>query len=173
MKVKKAIKTLAIAAVLTTLLVCSAFAAAGTNTPEWTSAEADCTLTYVVAAGTTPAHYHVEYKTNLVEGNQYALLVVKKNADNSYTVSENTIMYIDQMATSTGVSFDFIPKSTPDCIVLLGGTFANNVKSPIKLGELTGKGVQVTGSVSYLGTVTTPVVTLTAGTNTYTATVTA
>lgn len=84
-------------------------------------------------------------------GNQYVLLVVKGTPDD-YSVSEDTIVYIDQQeATSAGVSFEnWIPMSTPDCVVLLGGTFADG-SSPKVLGTLKGQGVTVSGSVTLQG----------------------
>lgn len=84
---------------------------------------------------------------------QYVLLVVKKT--DSRVISADTIMYIDQAKSDADgdVTFTFIPKSTPDCEVLLGGVFPNGegetpVTSPVVLGELIGKGVEVTGKVS-------------------------
>lgn len=85
---------------------------------------------------------------------QYVLLVVKKT--DSRVISADTIMYIDQAKSDADgdVTFTFIPKSTPDCEVLLGGVFPNGegetpVTSPVVLGELIGKGVTVTGKVTY------------------------
>lgn len=124
---------------LTVALTCSALAATG----GYTTDEAG-TVSYV------DGKYTASYN-GATEGNQYALLVVKGTPDN-YTVSEDTIMYIDQKAAEgTEVSFDFIPKSTPDCVVLLGGEFDGGVTSPVTLGTLIGQGVTVSGTVSLQG----------------------
>ena len=121
--------------VLTAALTCSALAA----TPDYTT---DSAGTVDYAGGKYTASY-----TGATSGNQYVILVVKGSADD-YSISENTIMYIDQKATESGtISFDFIPKSTPDCVVLLGGEFSDG-QSPKVLGTLIGQGVTVSGKVS-------------------------
>ena len=102
-------------------------------------------------------------------------MVVKKGQ--TPVISDSTIMYIDQAAaTSAGVSFSFIPRSTPDCEILLGGVFTSG-DSPVVLGELLGKGVTVSGSVkSYNPKVTTTLELYVAGTTTnptYTTTIAA
>ena len=132
--------------VLTVALTCSALAAGGVNIDGYTTANENCTVTY--ADGKYTASY-----AGAQNGKQYALLVVKLNPDatseSDYSVSEDTIMYIDQKAAgSSGVTFEnWIPMSTPDCVVLLGGVF-DGVESPVVLGTLTGHGVTVSGSVS-------------------------
>ena len=78
----------------------------------------------------------VSYKY-AIAGEQYALLVVK-GTENNYTVSEETIVYIDQKAADNQgvVSFQFIPKSSNEpCVVLLGGKF-NDGSSPKVLDSL-------------------------------------
>lgn len=92
--------------------------------------------------------YSASY-TGTIEGNQYVLLVVKGTPE-SYSVSADTIVYIDQkQATGTSVSFEnWIPMSTPDCVVLLGGVFGEGVDSPVVLGTLESQGVTVSGSVN-------------------------
>lgn len=135
--------------VLAAALTCSALAAEGVATDGWTTANENCTVTY--ADGKYTASY-----AGTIEGNQYALLVVKAKDGVYEPISDDTIMYIDQKrATETGVSFEFIPKSTPDCVVLLGGVFEDKggeaVTSPVTLGTLEGKGVTVSGSVALQG----------------------
>lgn len=121
---------------LTVALTCSALAA----TDGYTTDEAG-TVTY--ADGKYTASY-----AGTKSDKQYALLVVK-GTPTDYSVSEDTIMYIDQKAAGAdGISFDFIPKSTPDCVVLLGGEFAG-ADSPVVLGTLKGQGVTVSGKVTY------------------------
>lgn len=125
---------------LSAALTCTALAA----TPDYTT-DVNGTVTYY------EGKYTASY-ANAQEGKQYALLVVKGTVENGvakYTVNEDTIVYIDQQeATGAGVSFEnWIPMSTPDCVVLLGGVFGEGVESPVVLGTLTGKGVEVSGSV--------------------------
>lgn len=134
---------------LAALLTCGAAAA----TDDYTTNVAG-TVTY-----NGDSSYTASY-TGAQEGNQYAILVVKGTPED-YSISEDTIMYIDQMAaTDTGVSFDFIPRSTPDCVVLLGGDFGTT-ESPVVLGTLVGKGVTVSGSVKYQGSSSQATVSLT------------
>ena len=100
---------------LAALLTCGASAAEMDYTTN-----VNGTVTYDSVSGKYTASYN-----QTIDGQQYALLVVKGTYENGaadYSISEDTIMYIDQMAAgSTGVSFNFIPRSTPDCVVLLGG----------------------------------------------------
>ena len=133
---------------LAALLTCGAAAA----TTDYTTDVAG-TVTY-----NGDSSYTASY-TGAKDGNQYAILVVKGTYENGvpdYSISEDTIMYIDQKAAdSSGVSFDFIPRSTPDCVVLLGGDFGTT-ESPVVLGTLAGKGVTVSGSVDYYNYDTNP-----------------
>lgn len=123
--------------VLTVVLACSALAA----TPEYTE-DKEGNVSYL--DGTYTATYD-----KAISGNQYALLVVKGKNGVADPINDSTLMYIDQKAAEgTTISFDFIPKSTPDCVVLLGGVFEGEVSSPVTLGTLIGKGVTVSGSVS-------------------------
>ena len=133
--------------VLTAALTCSALAA----TEGYTT---DSAGTVDYAGGKYTASY-----TEATSGNQYVILVVKGSASD-YSISENTIMYIDQKAAESGtISFDFIPKSTPDCVVLLGGEFSDG-QSPKVLGTLIGQGVTVNGTVKYQGNTSTATVAL-------------
>ncbi len=122
---------------LTVALTCSALAV----DDEYTTST-NGTVSYSDQTGKYTASYD-----GTASGKQYALLVVK-GTPTDYSVSEDTIMYIDQKAAGAdGISFDFIPKSTPDCVVLLGGEFAG-ADSPVVLGTLKGQGVTVSGQVS-------------------------
>lgn len=124
--------------VLTVALTCSALAV----TSDYTTNKQG-TVEYSTSTGKYTATYD-----EVISGNQYALLVVK-GTEADHPINENTIMYIDQKAASgSTISFDFIPKSTPDCVVLLGGVFDGGVTSPVTLGTLIGKGVTVSGSVT-------------------------
>lgn len=146
---------------LTVALTCSALAA----DDEYTTST-NGTVTYSEQTGKYTASYD-----GTASGKQYALLVVK-GTPTDYSVSEDTIMYIDQKAAGAdGISFDFIPKSTPDCVVLLGGEFAG-ADSPVVLGTLKGQGVTVSGKVSLQGRTdhSGAAVTLTGASGTYTAT---
>ena len=133
---------------LAALLTCGASAAEMDYTTN-----VNGTVTYDSVAGKYTASYN-----QTIDGQQYALLVVKRTYENGaadYSISEDTIMYIDQKAAdSSGVSFDFIPRSTPDCVVLLGGKFSDG-QSPKVLGTLIGKGATVEvpeTSISFVGT---------------------
>lgn len=140
---KKVLQLMFCAGVLAALLAGTALAA-GTSTAGYTTANDNCTVTYNTETGKYTAAYN---GADLVNGSQYVLLVVK-GTETDYSVGENTIMYIDQKAaTESGISFDFIPKSTPDCVVLLGGVFTD-ATSPKILGTLSGQGVTVSGSVT-------------------------
>lgn len=123
--------------VLTAALTCSALAAED----EYTT-NVDGTVTYVEAGKYTASY------TGTIAGKQYALLVVKAKDGVYEPINDDNIMYIDQQAAEgTTISFEFIPKSTPDCVVLLGGVFSDG-KSPKTLGTLIGQGTTVSGSVS-------------------------
>ena len=123
---------------LSAALTCTALAA----TPNYTT-DKDGTVTY------QDGKYSASYSGTKTD-NQYVLLVVK-GTPAKYSVSEDTIVYIDQKpATAAGVSFEnWIPMSTPDCVVLLGGVFEEGVDSPLVLGTLKGQGVTVSGIVDY------------------------
>lgn len=143
---------------LTVALTCSALAAT-----EGYTTDVDGTVDY--ADGKYTASY-----TGVTSGDQYALLVVAGTPED-YTISEDSIMYIDQMAAEgETITFTFIPRSTPDCVVLLGGTFSGS-KSPEVLGTLESQGVTVSGSVTLQGRTNYSGATVTLkGTETYTAT---
>lgn len=143
---------------LTVALTCSALAATDGYTTD-----KDGTVDYANGKYTTSY-------TGVTSGEEYALLVVAGTPE-KYTVNEESIMYIDQKAADgEEITFDFIPRSTPDCVVLLGGSF-NGSQSPKVLGTLEGQGVAVSGSVTLQGRsdYTGATVTL-AGSETYTAT---
>lgn len=140
------------AGALAALLTCGASAAEMDYTTN-----VNGTVTYDSVSGKYTASC-----SDVQEGNQYALLVVKYDGEDTsnYSISEDTIMYIDQMAAdSSGVSFDFIPRSTPDCVVLLGGEFSDD-QSPKVLGTLIGQGVTVSGTIQLNESKTGAVVTL-------------
>lgn len=123
---------------LTVALTCSALAAT-----EGYTTDLKGNVTY--ADGVYTASYD-----GTTENMQYALLVVEGTPDD-YSVSEETLMYIDQKAAGAdGISFDFIPRGTPNCVVLLGGEFTQET-SPVLLGTLIGQGVNVSGTVTLEG----------------------
>lgn len=151
---------------LSAALTCTALAA----DDEYTT-NIDGTVTY--DGGSYSASY-----TGTQKDNQYVLLVVKGTVDSEgaahYSVTEDTIVYIDQQpATAAGVSFEnWIPMSTPDCVVLLGGEFGDG-RSPKVLGTLIGKGTTIEvpkANVSYVGT-TAPTMTISNGSNQFNFTV--
>lgn len=122
---------------LSAALTCTALAATDGYTTDLNGG----TVTY--EGGSYSASY-----TGTQKDKQYVLLVVEGTPD-EYSVSEDSIVYIDQQqATETGVSFNhWIPMSTPDCVVLLGGEFGDG-RSPKVLGTLKGQGSTVSGKVS-------------------------
>lgn len=141
---RKSVRLALCLGVLSAALACSALAAEGVSTPEFTTAEADCTVTC------TDGKYTAATAAGTQAGKEYALLVVR-GTPADYSVSQDTIMYIDQQtATKSGVSFsDFIPKGVPNSVVLLGGEF-DGENSPKVLGTLVGQGVEVSGSVDVM-----------------------
>ena len=124
--------------VLAAALTCSALAAMDDYTTD-----KDGVVTYDEVSEKYTASYE-----KAKAGEQYALLVVKAKDGFYEPINDDNIMYIDQKAAEgTTISFEFIPKSTPDCVVLLGGVFSDG-KSPKTLGTLIGQGTTVSGSVS-------------------------
>lgn len=86
-------------------------------------------------------------ENSIVDGKEYVILVVKGTPDN-YTISKDTILYIDQVtASETTISFNFIPMTATESVVLLGGEFQNG-NSPIVLGTLLSNGTTVTGQIT-------------------------
>ncbi len=127
----------------------------------------------------------VTCNTDLVAGKEYVLMVVKtaQKADtpaalleqvkktSDWTVGTDTILYIDQVADASGVSYqNFLPKSITNSVILLGGEFANNVQSPKILGVIMGSGADVTGKVTSYKPTGTATVNLYAATDTAHAT---
>ncbi len=94
----------------------------------------------------TGDQYTVTYTgADLVEGNQYILLVVEKQ--NGETVlNEDTVQYINQAAAAddSGVkaSFTFTPRKAQNCELLLGGVFkdGSGTTSPKTLGVIRNAG---------------------------------
>ena len=122
---KRMIRALIAAAVLVSSLTCSAFAA----TKDYTT-DINGTVNYDTANGTYSASC-----TGLTSGKQYVLLVAEGTPD-SYTITENSILYIDQAGSDGSISFPaFIPKNIADSVVLLGGEFADG-SSPKVLGTI-------------------------------------
>lgn len=95
----------------------------------------------------------------LTAGEQYALLMLKTNGEDSTpptSIAEEDIMYIDQDAATTEnkVTFsNFKPKTLTTSKFILGGKFTNEqgqaVTSPLLLGTVKVSGVEVTGKVYY------------------------
>ena len=88
----------------------------------------------------------------LINGNEYVLLIAKtaevlpeagKSPDTfkAPAIDETTLTYIDQTTAAGGkVMFtDFIPKSVPNSVILLGGEF-NGKTSPIIIGYIDAQG---------------------------------
>lgn len=142
---KKIIRAALCAGVMAAALICGASAA---NTDGYTTAaDATCTVTCDTQAGT----YTAEYTQEGLSG-QFVLLVVK-GTENDYSISDETILYIDQTGAVEGkVSFTgFIPRTVSDGVVLLGGNFGDGQSSPKLLGTIIGQGFSVSGSVELEG----------------------
>ena len=128
---KKWIRALALMLSLTMLLSVTALAA-GTDPTVEDQAEG---ATVAFQAGNVKLS--VSYSNaNIQKGGQYLLLVVKGTAD-SYTIQEDTILYIDQVqATEEGkVEFSSVyPSSIQNSVVLISGT---GLSGPLKLTTIT------------------------------------
>jgi len=149
---KRFLSFLLVALLAAASLTCFAYADYLNNnfTPDWTTvSQADTGASLTYTNGTYTASYT---STNLKEDGQYALIVVRCDSEGNYSsFSEVTIKYINQTVSDSGsISFDFIPMSTPDCVVLLSGDF-NDVTSPVVLGTLVAKGIPVSGTVTSYG----------------------
>lgn len=96
-------------------------------------------------------------------GKDYALLIAKgtipANAEVGGTmamptIDSTTLTYIDQTTATLvdskpTVTFEnFIPKSVPNSVVLLGGSF-NGYESPVVIGFINAQGVLVTGTIKF------------------------
>ena len=132
---KRMIHALLAAAVLVSAMTCTAFAATEGITTD-IEGVVDC-----VNPTTDVDEFTAKY-SGVVSGEQYVLLVVKTESDGTYNASKaENILYIDQKAaTGTDISFDILPISVDDSIVLLGGTFTSG-SSPKKLGTLIAQGM--------------------------------
>lgn len=92
----------------------------------------------------------------LKDDSEYVLLVAKgtyKQGQNSVdvTIDADTLTYIDQQTAKNGeVSFDFIPKTKTNSVILLGGDF-NGTTSPVVIGYIDAKGVTVDISITVNG----------------------
>ena len=154
---KKLLRAALLAAALVLVLTTAAFAAEGDIHPvNATSAEKS-----------GEDGYTVTYTNAAIADKQCVLLVVAGTYDGStpvYEISESTIQYIDQKAADGSVSFTYIPKSTPDSLVLLG---VEGQSGPILLATVESKGVTVSGSVSFRGDFTKATVSLTAGSDVF------
>ena len=99
-------------------------------------------------------------------GKDYALLIAKgtipANAEVGGTmamptIDSTTLTYIDQTTATLvdskpTVTFEnFIPKSVPNSVVLLGGNFANGVESPVVIGFINGQGVLINFNLGVSG----------------------
>ena len=153
---KKLLRAVLCAAMLTLALTTAAFAAEGDITKVNAT---DATRT----VGETYDSYTVSYTDAGLAGKQCVLLVVTGTYDGTtanYSIGESTIQYIDQTAADENgaVSFTYIPKSTPDSVVLMG---AEGLSSPVLLATVESKGVTVTGNVDFLCSATKATVSLT------------
>ncbi|NBK20483.1 MAG: hypothetical protein EOM68_00440 [Spirochaetia bacterium] len=163
---KRVFSFLLVALLNVALLTCFAYAVdANSNyTADWTTVsqtDLGASLTYNSGTGTYTATYT---SANLKSGSQYALLVVKgTDKDNYDALSAVTIKYINQTGYQSGsVSFNFIPMSTPSCVVFLCGDFNtdpdaykdNRAVQPalIDIGEQKARAYMAKGSLGITGT---------------------
>lgn len=161
---KKYLKLALFIAAIAALLTVCAFAEDGVN-------EADKTN-----------HTYTATASGLTASADYVLLVVKNSAvtgtgsDAKISgLTADAILYIDQQKSDANGAVSFgSPDSTWQPKSFAGGTAfiaGKGLAAPKYLGTLASYGVTVTGDVSYLGTATKPVLTLSNGSITYTATV--
>ncbi|MBQ8585951.1 MAG: hypothetical protein IJ452_06690 [Butyricicoccus sp.] len=121
------------------------------------SAAAAPVVKYDAVEAAADAKYDITVSdASIIAGNEYALLIAKwtKPATDpavggtvtTPTIDVTTLTYIDQTTavadgTKGKVVFeDFIPKTVPDSVVLLGGEFAGDVTSPVVIGYIDAKG---------------------------------
>ena len=134
--------------VLTAALAGSALAA----TPDYT-VDQDGTVNYYDYGWNR--YFNVECTEGIIDGEDYAILFVEAELDpkthkvKSYTINEDTVMYINQSSAMNGRFYleGVKPRSMPDSVVLLGGKFSDG-QSPKVLGTVIGHGVTVIGSVT-------------------------
>lgn len=134
------------------------------------SAAAAPVVKYDAVEAAADAKYDITVSdASIIAGNEYALLIAKwtKPATDpavggtvtTPTIDVTTLTYIDQTTavadgTKGKVVFeDFIPKTVPDSVVLLGGKFAGDVTSPVVIGYIDAKGeIVLIGEASFNGT---------------------
>lgn len=108
--------------------------------------------THYAADGETGKYTVTVTDEAIKDGNQYVLLIAKGVVDGGVIpeINTDTLTYINQtVADDNTVTFkDFIPKSVPNSVVLLGGEF-NGKTSPVIIGYIDAAGVLVTGSVAF------------------------
>jgi hypothetical protein len=88
-----------------------------------------------------PAYYSVEYSSNnIVSGQQYVIFMVAADLTGGtpqYTITENSLIYINQKAADTAgsITFDKVyPKSITDSVILISGSGLGD--SPVLLGTV-------------------------------------
>lgn len=89
---------------------------------------------------------HVTFTSNsLVDGSQYLILMIK-GSESAYTITEDSILYIDQTeAANKTISFDVYPSSIQDSVILITGVdggplVAAIVNAKYILGDVNGDG---------------------------------
>jgi hypothetical protein len=166
---KKKIKLLAL--VLATMMLVSTTTLADDDTENKPTLE---TTTGVTATlGEDEDQIQVTYTTTtteggsgLVAGQQYLVLMVKSDENDNYTISESSILYIDQTAatasddgTKVSVSFTVYPSAMLDSVILIAGVGVNGGTGPLKavivdvkyvLGDLNEDGVINVGDAMLL-----------------------
>lgn len=156
MNVKKAWKVVLCLALAVAMLSCAALAA---DAPEVAVAAGMASDGVAVAADGTVT---VKVPAEMVkEGNQYVVILAKVDAKDktvqelltaSYELGESTILYIDQNAASSGLTFTGKPKSLTSCVVVLGGTDSDGADISARvIGAIKTQGVTVTGTVTAKG----------------------
>ena len=129
---KRLIHSLLAAAVLVSAMTCTAFAG------DYSADQNDSNdFVGTIVTNDEGKSYTVSYD-GATDGNQYVVLVVKKDADGTYDASKAAnILYINQAAAADGkITFsNVIPMTSANAVVLLGGVF-DGEESPVILGEL-------------------------------------
>lgn len=126
---KKVWKYFILVALLGALMCTAAFAVDGEITgPTFTGFDEETTKFILDGDG---EKFEVSY-TGATSG-QYLILMVAEGTDGAYTITDDSIMYVNQdAATSSGVSFTVYPKEMTNAKIMLGG----GTSGPVVLGEL-------------------------------------
>jgi hypothetical protein len=130
---KRGLRTLAAAlAVLTILTVPAQAANASGDAYKVSDTAASTSITWA----SDKHSFSLSYSAATADA-QYLLLVVKADADGTYTISKDSILYIDQQkADSSTVTFSTVyPSEIANSVILLSSSVQSG--APVKLGAIT------------------------------------